>query len=121
MAMVRFFPRQVFLWAVGWYVHVSPDVSMSFRGSAKTLIVLRVIVQQAEANHTSGQGVPRFLNDVRAVVADAHPAQPFEPTDGALDHPAYLPQPAAVRCSPASNVRLDSQPRQDPPCCVAVV
>src|SRR5437763_15314208 len=78
-------------------------------------------MQEAEANDAGGQGVPGILNHAQTVVADAHPAQALEPADGPLDHPADLPQPAAVRRLPPGDVRLDAQPGQDPPGVVAVV
>src|SRR4051794_31214868 len=49
-----------------------------------------VVMQEAKADDAGGQGVPGFLDHRQAVVADPHPPQPLEPTDGPLDHPADL-------------------------------
>jgi hypothetical protein len=64
-------------------------------------------MQEAEANDAGGQGVPRVLHHGQPVVTDAEPAQSLEPTDRSLDHPAELPQAAAVRRLPPGDVRLN--------------
>ncbi len=78
-------------------------------------------MQEAEANNADGHRVPGILHNGQAVVADSHPTQSLEPTDGPLDHPADFPQAAAVRRPPLGDVRLDAQPGQYPPRRVAVV
>lgn len=78
-------------------------------------------MEQPEANDAGGQRVPGVLHHSQAVVADPHPAQPFEPTDGSLDHPADLAQAASVFRLPLGNVRLDTQPGQQSPRGLAVV
>jgi hypothetical protein len=69
-------------------------------------------MQDAEANDAGGQGGPGILDDAQAVVADAQAAQPLEPANGPLHHPADLPQPAAMRCLPLGDVRLVSPSRR---------
>src|SRR3954471_19355069 len=80
-----------------------------------------VVVQEAETNDAGRQRVPGILDHSQAVIADAEPPQSLQPTDGPLPHPPALPQPAAVGGPPPRDVRLDAQPRQDPPRRLTVV
>jgi hypothetical protein len=77
-------------------------------------------MQQTEADDTDRQGVPGILHDGQAVITDAEPTKPFDPTDGSLHHPAYLSQTATVRRPPPGYVWLDAQPGQEPAGMVAV-
>src|SRR5262249_7130386 len=78
-------------------------------------------MHQSEADNTGSQSVPSLLDDTQAVVADSQPAQPLEPTDGPLHHPTNLPQPTPMLPPSPTNVRLDTQPGQQPAGRVAVV
>src|SRR3954470_9802605 len=77
-------------------------------------------MQQTEADDTDREGIPGFMDDGQAVIADAQPTQSLEPTDGSLHHPADSSQAAAVRRPPLGDVRFDAQPGQYPAGIVAV-
>src|SRR5262249_16719004 len=62
-----------------------------------------------------------LLDDAQAVVANAHPPQPLQPTDGPLYYPTDFPQAAAVAAPALVDLRLDAQPPQQPPGRLAVV
>ena len=80
-----------------------------------------IMMQDAEADDAGRQRRPGVHDHAQPVVPHPHPPQPLEPTDRPLDHPADLPQPAAVRRLPLGDVRLDPQPPQQRPGRLAVV
>jgi len=61
------------------------------------------------------------LNACESVVLDADTTDSFEPTDGALDNPSYLPEAASVILSAASDNRLDALYTQGFPSRLTVV
>lgn len=71
-------------------------------------------MQQTKTDNTGSQRVPSLLDDAQAVIANAQPPQPLEPTDGPLHYPTHLAQTTAMLPPSPPNVRLDPQPRQQP-------
>src|SRR5579871_2349477 len=80
-----------------------------------------MLMQQTKTDDTDRQGVPCLLDDTQAIIADTQPPQTLEPTDGPLDYPTHLPQPAAMLPPSSPNVRLNPQPPQQPARGVTVI
>ncbi len=93
----------------------------TLKGTDKTLVLKDAVVQDAEADDAGGEGGEGVADHPESVVPDPHPPQPLDPTDGPLDDPPHLPQPAPVLRPAPGDPRLDPEPPQHQPGRVAVV
>src|SRR5690242_116621 len=69
----------------------------SIEALTKPVFLYSIITQDAEADHTGGEGRPGVDDHTQPVVPHPQPPQALQPTDRPLHHPADLPQAAAVR------------------------